>query len=79
MRTAPVAYAGQEIHGAFRIAETQVAEQRDVLFVGQAEVRGERGLMKISSDWLLRLRYKPFYSVLETRVLDWLDTTEPAL
>jgi alpha-beta hydrolase superfamily lysophospholipase len=46
----------------------------NVLFLGQAEIRGERGLMKISSDWLLRLRYNPFYSVLEHRVLEWVDS-----
>ena len=43
----------------------------NTLFLGQAEIRGERGLMKISSDWLLRIRYNPFYAVLEQRVLDW--------
>lgn len=47
-------------------------ESRDTLFLGQAEIRGERGLLKISSDWLLRLRYNPFYPVLEGRVIEWL-------
>jgi alpha-beta hydrolase superfamily lysophospholipase len=46
-------------------------ENRDRLFLGQAEVRGERGLLKISSDWLLRIRYNPFYSLLEERTLEW--------
>ncbi len=32
--------------------------------------------MRISSDWLLRLRYNPFYSVLEQRVVEWLDTLD---
>ncbi len=49
-------------------------DDRNELFLGQMEIRGERGLMKISSDWLLRLRYNPFYSVLESRVLEWVDT-----
>ena len=48
-------------------------ENRDRLFLGQAEIRGERGLLKISSDWLLRIRYNPFYGVLEARTLEWLD------
>ena len=48
-------------------------EDPDRLFLGQAEIRGERGLLKISSDWLLRLRYNPFYDVFETRVVEWLD------
>jgi alpha-beta hydrolase superfamily lysophospholipase len=48
-------------------------ENRDRLFLGQAEIRGERGLLRISSDWLLRLRYNPFYDVLESRTLDWMS------
>jgi len=55
------------LYGAIR------PEDRNALFLGQAEIRGERGLMRISSDWLLRIRYNPFYSVLESRVLGWLD------
>ena len=47
-------------------------KRRDVLFLGQMGIRGERGLLRISSDWLLRLRHNPFYSVLETRVVEWL-------
>ena len=46
-------------------------ENRDRLFLGQAEIRGERGLLKISSDWLLRIRYNPFYELLEERTLEW--------
>ena len=45
----------------------------DVLFLGQMAIQGERNLMKISSDWLLRLRYNPFYDYLERRVLDWVN------
>ena len=48
-------------------------EDPDQLFLGQAEIRGERGMLKISTDWLLRLRYNPFYEVFETRVIEWLD------
>ena len=29
------------------------------------------GVVSVAGGWLLRLRYNPFYSVLETRVLDW--------
>ena len=46
-------------------------EKRDRLFLGQAEIRGERGLLRISTDWLLRLRYNPFYDVVENRVIEW--------
>jgi alpha-beta hydrolase superfamily lysophospholipase len=48
-------------------------EDPDELFLGQAEIRGERGMLKISTDWLLRLRYNPFYEVFEARVIEWLD------
>ena len=29
--------------------------------------------MKIPDDWMLRIRYNPFYHYLESRTLDWLD------
>lgn len=48
-------------------------EDDKVLFLGEMAIRGERGLLRISSDWLLRLRYNPFYDFLETRTLGWLD------
>lgn len=43
------------------------------LFLGEMAIRGERGLLRISSEWLLRLRYNPFYDFLESRSLAWLD------
>ena len=43
----------------------------DVLFLGEMAIQGERGLLKIPADWLLRLRYNPFYDYLEQQVLDW--------
>jgi len=48
-------------------------DSKDVLYLGRIGIRGERGLLRISSDWLLRLRYNPFYSVLEARTLEWVD------
>ncbi|MCK8603424.1 alpha/beta hydrolase [Desulfoferrobacter suflitae] len=44
-----------------------------VLFLGQMAIRGERGLLRISSEWLLRLRFNPFYDFLESRTLEWVD------
>ena len=42
------------------------------------EIRGERGLLRISSDWLLRLRYNPFYDFLEARISTWVaESSEP--
>lgn len=45
----------------------------DVLFLGQMAIQGERGLFKISADWLLRLRYNPCYDYLERRALEWVE------
>jgi len=48
-------------------------ENPNALFLGQMAVQGERGTLKLSSDWLLRLRYNPFYAYLEARTLAWID------
>jgi hypothetical protein len=37
-------------------------------------IQGERGLLKISYDWLVRLRHNPFYDYLEGRTLQWMDS-----
>ena len=50
-------------------------ENEDFLFLGQMAIQGERGLLKIPADWVLRLRYNPFYDFLEKRALEWLDAT----
>lgn len=55
------------LYGAIR------PESRDELHLGQIAIRGERGLMVLSSDWLLRLRYNPFYQVLENRTVEWVS------
>ena len=46
---------------------------RNQLFLGQQPVQGERGLFKISGDFLLRLRHNPFYDYLEQRVVAWIE------
>ena len=46
---------------------------QDVLFLGQMDIRGERGLLVLPGDWLLRLRHNPFYAFLETRALKWVE------
>ena len=45
----------------------------DVLFLGQMAIQGERGLLALPVDWLLRLRHNPFYAYLETRVTAWIE------
>jgi hypothetical protein len=47
------------------------AGNNEALFLGEMALQGERGLLKIPEDWLLRLRYNPFYDYLEQQVLDW--------
>ncbi len=58
------------LYGQFR------PQQKDQLYLGQIAIRGERGLMKLSNDWLLRLRFNPFYSVLGDRVTEWVFTKD---
>jgi alpha-beta hydrolase superfamily lysophospholipase len=45
----------------------------DALFLGDMALRGERGLLQLPGEWLLRMRYNPFYGLLERRVLDWFE------
>jgi esterase/lipase len=47
--------------------------EKDILFLGQMAIQGERDLLKIPYSFLLRIRYNPFYVYLETRVLAWFD------
>jgi alpha-beta hydrolase superfamily lysophospholipase len=49
------------------------SETEDVVFLGEMALHGERGLLRLPGDWLLRQRYNPFYDFLETRVVAWLD------
>jgi len=46
----------------------------NTLHLGDIPLRGERDMNRISGEWLLRMRYNPFYEVLETRVLEWLES-----
>lgn len=43
------------------------------LHLGDIPMRGERDINQIPSEWLLRMRFNPFYEVLETRVLEWMQ------
>ena len=47
------------------------------LHLGDIPIRGERDLNIIPGEWLLRMRYNPFYEVFQSRVLEWLrDATQ---
>ncbi|MFO1152085.1 MAG: alpha/beta hydrolase [Rhodospirillales bacterium] len=48
-------------------------EGSDLVFLGQIAVQGERGLLLFPADWLLRLRYNPFFLFLESQTIAWLD------
>jgi alpha-beta hydrolase superfamily lysophospholipase len=48
-------------------------ERDDVIFLGEVALRGERGLLVLPDEWMLRMRYNPFYEVLERRVLEWFE------
>ena len=43
------------------------------LFLGTQSIQGERNVLRISADYLLRLRHNPFYDYLERRVLAWVE------
>jgi alpha-beta hydrolase superfamily lysophospholipase len=45
----------------------------DALHLGHIAFQGERGLLKLPADWLLRLRHNPFYAFMEHRALDWIE------
>ena len=45
----------------------------EFLYLGQIAIQGERGLLRIPSDWMFRLRYNPFYDYLKKRMLEWVD------
>jgi hypothetical protein len=46
-------------------------ENDDFLFLGQMALQGENGLLRISPNWMFRLRYNPFFDYLEQRSVDW--------
>ena len=48
-------------------------ENEDVLFLGEMALQGERGLLALPADWLLRMRYNPFHGLLAQRVLEWFE------
>jgi|GEM_PF-6652118 len=48
-------------------------EDDDTLHFGEIALRGERDLYKLPGDWLVRMRYNPFYDLLESRTLQWID------
>ena len=48
-------------------------QDRNELFLGQQALQGERGVLRIPGNFLLRLRHNPFYNYLGSRVLRWVE------
>jgi len=46
---------------------------RETIYLGNLALRGEKGLSTIPAEWLLRMRYNPFYSVVESNTLNWIN------
>jgi esterase/lipase len=55
------------IYGAY------APQDSDAVFLGDIAIKGERGLLRFPSDWLLRLRHNPFFDVVENRTLKWME------
>jgi len=47
----------------------KIAGNTDLFRIGAATPRGEKGLLNISMDHLMRLRYNPFFEILEERIV----------
>ena len=48
-------------------------QDNDQVFLGNLAIKGERGLLKIPGEWLLRLRYNPFFDYMQMRIVEWLN------
>ena len=48
-------------------------EDDDTLHFGEIALRGERDIYKLPAEWLVRMRYNPFYDLLENRTLQWIE------
>jgi alpha-beta hydrolase superfamily lysophospholipase len=60
------------IHGRVR------PEEPSTIYLGSTALRGETGLHRIPANWLLRMRYNPFYDSMESMLFDWLDKSSAA-
>ena len=48
-----------------------------VLNLGGVAARGERGLLALPTDLLMRLRYNPFFAYLERRLIEEVEPARP--
>ena len=47
------------------------SEENPGIHLGDVALQGERGVLRVSADAMLRLRWNPFYSYLEQSVMDF--------
>ena len=47
------------------------------VFLGQVHIQGERGLLRFSPEWLIRLRHNPFYDYTLQRITSWIEGSGP--
>ncbi|NOR20739.1 MAG: alpha/beta fold hydrolase [Xanthomonadales bacterium] len=45
----------------------------DLIYLGNLAFKGEQGLLKLPPQWLLRMRYNPFYTYLQERTVQWFE------
>jgi len=60
--------SNDRIYGAERQPDS------DRIFLGNVALRGERGLLSVSADSLLRLRHNPFMPYVEERILNFVNS-----
>jgi hypothetical protein len=46
------------------------------LHIGQLEIKGEKGLLNISATEMLRLRYNPFYTLMQEKITDFISVNQ---
>jgi hypothetical protein len=49
------------------------------IHLGDLALRGERGVLQVPADEMLRMRWNPFYSFVEQKTLQFFKLAEPAL
>jgi hypothetical protein len=54
-------------------------QDKELIYLGEISVKGETGLLKLSPEWLLRMRYNPFYAYMQRRVLEWIHDADAVI
>jgi len=52
------------------------AKESPGIQLGQLDMRGERGVLRISGFGLLRLRWNPFYDHMQSRILEFMQLVD---